>query len=326
MKLSLIIPVYNGGQFVANLGDNILKLHQAVEGIEFIVVNDGSTDNTSEQLHAFFDAHRHLNLAYQLINRENGGVSSARNEALKHAGGEYVMFMDHDDNIDAEKLVVLLEKMQHTPVDLLQFNCGARYSADDRVLNLEQYMVDFPFVSYVWAYIYKRSIIRQHGMKFTVGMKYLEDGLFVLDYLLKADKVMVSNSRVYDYVENPASAMRAKRTPAQSQKFLDDIGLAVREYSRMVGISKLPAVDTRVKEIRDSFLFIYIMNMLKLNISREELFGRLQACGYDFKLANYPSKFNNRAQVRVLCSLFRSKVSLGLLARTNVLNLIKSAA
>lgn len=109
-SLSLIVPIYNGGDFIDNLTGHIVRLHQAVAGIEFILVNDGSTDTTSRQLHAFFNNHAHLNLNYQLLEQENGGVSSARNLALQVAGGEYVMFMDHDDNIDVDKLAPLLKK------------------------------------------------------------------------------------------------------------------------------------------------------------------------------------------------------------------------
>ncbi len=326
MKLSLIIPIYNGAEFVANLGANILKLHQTVSDIEFIIVNDGSTDQTSAALHAFLAEHSESGLNCRLFEQANGGVSSARNLALEHVRGEYVMFMDHDDNIDASKLAELLVKLYPSQAELLQFNCDERFPAYGQIISLSDYMVDFPFLSCVWSYVYKRSIIREHNLRFTVGMKYLEDGLFLLDYLLKIDKVMVSNSQVYDYVDNPASVMRAERSHAQNQKFLDDVDLAVRGYSNMIGVHPSAAVDTRVKEIRDSFLFIYIINMLKLNVPNEELFARLQACGYDFKLADYPSKFNNRLPVRVLCSIFRNKPLLGLFARSQAFNLVKSIA
>lgn len=326
MKLSLIIPIYNGAEFVANLGANILKLHQTVGDIEFVIVNDGSTDQTSAALHAFLAGHSQSGLNCRLFEQANGGVSSARNLALQHASGEYVMFMDHDDNINAGKLAELLGKLSQSGADSLRFNCLAQYPANDQVFGLEKFIVDFPFSSYVWSYVYKRDLIVEGNLRFVEGMKYLEDGLFVLAYLLKTQTTMVSNHAVYDYVDNPDSAMRAKRTEAQNRKFLDDIGLAVRGYSDMVGTHPSAAVDTRVKEIRDSFLFIYIVNMLKLNLPNEELFGRLKACGYDFKMANYPSKFNDRLPVRVLCGIFRNKPLLGLFARSHAFNLVKGAA
>ena len=185
-SLSLIVPIYNGGDFIANLTDHIVRLHQAVAGIEFIIVNDGSTDTTSRQLHAFFNNHAHLNLNYQLLEQENGGVSSARNRALQVAGGEYVMFMDHDDNIDVGKLAPLFEKMCDSGADLVQFNCPDHYRGDDKVFGRDEYLADFPFFSSVWGYIYKLDIIRDNRLQFIAGMKYLEDGVFLLQYILKS--------------------------------------------------------------------------------------------------------------------------------------------
>jgi glycosyltransferase involved in cell wall biosynthesis len=324
-SLSLIVPIYNGGDFIDNLTGHIVRLHQAVAGIEFILVNDGSTDTTSRQLHAFFNNHAHLNLNYQLLEQENGGVSSARNRALQVAGGEYVMFMDHDDNIDVDKLAPLFEKMRASGADLVQFNCSDHYHGDDNVFDRDKYLIDFPFFSSVWGYIYKLDIICENRLQFIVGMKYLEDGVFLLQYILKSRRIMVSNSRIYDYVDNPDSVMRAKRNAAQNQKYLDDIGRAVREYSDLAGQPAEAAANTRLKEIRDSFMFIYIVNMLKINVPQQELLQRLQAVDYNFKLANYPSKFNNRLPIRLLCHVFRSKRLLGLFSSTNALNKLRHA-
>lgn len=109
INVSLIVPVYNGGNFVAGLCRHFAGLHKAVEGIEFIVVNDGSTDDTSAQFKQFFNEHPELQA--QLIDTPNGGVSRARNIGLSKVRGEYVMFMDHDDNIDPPLLTGLVEKM-----------------------------------------------------------------------------------------------------------------------------------------------------------------------------------------------------------------------
>ena len=72
-------------------------------------------------------------------------------------------------------------------------------------------------------------------------------------------------------------------------------------------------------------MFIYIVNMLKINVPQQELLQRLQAVDYNFKLANYPSKFNNRLPIRLLCHVFRSKRLLGLFSSTNALNKLRHA-
>ncbi|OSI35050.1 glycosyltransferase [Neisseria dumasiana] len=323
MNLSFIIPIYNGGKFIENLGSNIKNIHQAIDDVEFIIVNDGSTDDTSEKLHRFLNDHPEISARCRLIECENGGVSRARNQALDQAVGRYVMFMDHDDNVDAVKLGGLFNSLCVQDADILHFNCRYPVSGHRQTVDTNRFMVDFPFVSYVWGYIYRRSLIENIGLRFNENMKYLEDGLFVLAYLFQTDKIMVSDEQVYDYVDNPDSAMRAQRSDAQNKKFLDDVSSAVKGYTELAESRSNSPVYSRLKEIRDSFLFIYIVNMLKLNLGKKEFFSRLQNVGYDFKMANYPSKFNNRLPVRMLCGLFRSKPLLNLTLQTGAFNLLR---
>ena len=319
ITVSLIVPVYNGGKFAAGLCRHFAGLHKAVEGIELIVVNDGSTDDTSAQFRQFFNEHPELQA--QLIDTPNGGVSRARNIGLSKVRGEYVMFMDHDDNIDPPLLTGLVEKIKRSDADMLQFNVDARYPAnEDEVIGLADYMDRYPFWSCVWSYIYKRSLLEKAGLKFIEGMKYLEDGVFLTDYLLQCQTVIASNTVVYDYVDNPESAMRSKRTPEQTKKYLDDIGLAVREYTRLLATpGQPPKVVRRLLEIRDSFQFIHLVSMLKSGVSTDELFRRLEENGYDFRMAGYPSKFNRRRDVRLLCHVFRSRLLLKLLAASKIM-------
>ncbi|MCP1660351.1 glycosyltransferase [Neisseria perflava] len=320
MNLSFIVPIYNGSRFIDGLGQNILDFHQAVEGVEFIFVNDGSTDDSSEKLRQFLAEHDQSGLTYKIIDTANGGVSRARNTALAVATGDYAMFMDHDDNIDAAKFAGLWRQFVQSGADLMHFGCNEKYPAGDKVFTRDEFITDFPFMSYVWAYVYRRSLMEEPKLRFTEGMKYLEDGVFLLDYILRTQQVFVSNQKIYDYVDNPDSAMRAGRNPEQNRQFLDDIGLAVRSYNRLAATPAPAAVQKRLREIRDSFVFIYIVNMLKTRTDRKTLFARLNEAGYDFKLADYPSKFNQRRQVKVLCALFRSRCALSLLAKTGLLN------
>ena len=190
----------------------------------------------------------------------------------------------------------------------------------NEVIGLADYMDRYPFWSCVWAYIYKRNLLEKAGLKFIEGMKYLEDGVFLTEYFLQCKTVIASNTVVYDYVDNPESAMRSKRTPEQTKKYLDDIGLAVREYTRLLATpGQPPKVARRLLEIRDSFQFIHLVSMLKSGVSTDELFRRLEENGYDFRMAGYPSKFNRRRDVRLLCHVFRSRLLLKLLAASKIM-------
>ncbi|QEY23311.1 glycosyltransferase [Neisseria animalis] len=312
---SLIVPVYNGSRFIDNLIRNLSALHGAVADTEFILINDGSTDDTSERLNAFLQTAQARALNVKLIETDNGGVSRARNIGLAAATGRYAAFMDHDDNIDAPKLAALLEQAAEIRADLLHFNADSRYMPSAKTLRRDSFLTEVPFTSYVWAYVFKRELLVRHALRFDENMSYLEDGLFVLGYLRYADSILASGQQVYGYTDNPQSVMRAKRTAAQNQKFLDDIGAAVRGYSKLSeDFQAVGDTAKRLREIRDSFQFIHLVNMLKLGIGRQELFERLQAAGYDYALRDYPSRFNKRFAVKILCMVFRSKAALGILA------------
>ena len=88
-KYSIIIPLYNKGDYIVNTVQSVLQ--QSFSDFELIVVNDGSTDNGPELLKEIEDAR------LTLINKENGGVSSARNLGIAKASGEWITFMDADD-------------------------------------------------------------------------------------------------------------------------------------------------------------------------------------------------------------------------------------
>jgi glycosyltransferase involved in cell wall biosynthesis len=99
-ELSIIIPVYNGQNYIADCVNSVLN-QQNSEKYEIIIINDGSTDNTSEILGSFARANKNISV----INQKNSGVSVARNTGIDAAHGRYISFVDCDDmvglNLDA---------------------------------------------------------------------------------------------------------------------------------------------------------------------------------------------------------------------------------
>ena len=92
-SVSVIIPFYNGQDFVSGAVENLKN--QDFCDFEIILVNDGSVDNTAQELENV--KQKNLNLDITIINKENGGVSTARNKAIDIAKGEWICFVDDDD-------------------------------------------------------------------------------------------------------------------------------------------------------------------------------------------------------------------------------------
>ena len=95
IKVSIIIPVYNGSNYVNLAIDSALR--QTYKNIEIIVVNDGSKDNTLKILKQYGDK-------IKLIDKENGGVSTALNLGIKNMTGDYFSWLSHDDLYYPEKI------------------------------------------------------------------------------------------------------------------------------------------------------------------------------------------------------------------------------
>ncbi len=104
--VSVIIPAFNSERFIKETLDSVL--HQTYKRLEIIVVDDGSTDNTAQQVEGY-----HSSIRY--VRQDNAGVGSARNAGLRHASGDYIAFLDHDDLWLPEKLNTQLSAAARHP-------------------------------------------------------------------------------------------------------------------------------------------------------------------------------------------------------------------
>jgi len=125
MKISVVIPVYNGGRFVADAVESVLE--QTYDNYEIIVVNDGSTDDTEEILKPYMDR-----IVY--IKTANSGVSSARNTGIMNARGAYVAFLDQDDVFHPERLKVTVEYLDAHPEAAMVYTSAQRMFMDGTLL------------------------------------------------------------------------------------------------------------------------------------------------------------------------------------------------
>lgn len=119
--VSVIIPAYNQGHFLAEAVDSVLA--QTYTEVEVIVVDDGSTDNTVDVAQAYTDPR------VRYVYKENGGLSSARNEGLRHAQGAYIAYLDSDDCFLPDKLTILLGAIAREPE--LGFVAGQTIPVDE---------------------------------------------------------------------------------------------------------------------------------------------------------------------------------------------------
>ena len=112
-KVSVIVPIYNVEKYLSKCLNSIVG--QTYENLEILCVNDGSPDNSGEILRIFAERDNRI----RIINKENGGLSSARNAGIKEATGDYIVFVDADDWIDFETIETAVKATEEDGVEMV---------------------------------------------------------------------------------------------------------------------------------------------------------------------------------------------------------------
>lgn len=140
-KVSVIIPIYNVEQYLPKCLDSIVG--QTYKNLEIICVDDGSPDNSAEILHAYSEKDDRI----IVVHKENGGLSSARNEGIKIATGDYTVFVDSDDWIDTETIEAAVNATENDGVDMVMWGYTREFKSKsyekrifdgDRIFNEEE--------------------------------------------------------------------------------------------------------------------------------------------------------------------------------------------
>lgn len=189
-KLSLIIPCYNAGSYLDKLLDCLAP--QITDEVEVIVVDDGSSNKYTTD----YDFVR-------VIRKENGGVSSARNEGIDNSNGEYLAFIDADDLVSSKYVATILETLKRGKFDYLNLSWKAIPSGMEYKIESEE--DDFPFYNRsVWNRVFKREIIGK--TRFNTSKSFGEDSEFLKNVIKSNLKKTYISEIMYLYnTETPNS-------------------------------------------------------------------------------------------------------------------------
>lgn len=190
--ISIIIPVYNAEKYLERCLQSIIS--QSYQDLEIILVNDGSLDNSLNICHSF----SHKDKRVKVMTQTNSGVSSARNNGLSRAKGEYVMFVDSDDYMLPGMCEMMVNTLESKGADCVI--CGTTETwgglwapaEDVDYSDLASFKMDFvkhlrtELLSPPWNKIYKRAFIT---MDFDTSVSFGEDLMFNLNYFNNCNKI-----------------------------------------------------------------------------------------------------------------------------------------
>lgn len=233
LRLSLIIPVYNVEQWVGRCLESCLNQDITKDDYEIIVVNDGSPDCSVERVQEVQTAQivQEGKTNIRIIDRENGGLSVARNTGLKEANGEYVWFVDSDDWIEPNVLRNLLEEINKHHLDVLGFNLYRSYpdgkkdnypisfEEDRRVYRGEEFICKVGMPPAAWAAIYRRDFIIKNNLLFMEGILH-EDQEFTPRAYYLAERIEYTNQWIYNYFQREGSIMKSRNTEKKCKDLL----------------------------------------------------------------------------------------------------------
>lgn len=312
-KVSIIVPVYNTAKYLNGCIKSLL--HQTLEDIEIILINDGSPDESESIIKKYKDKR------IKYISKKNEGIGKTRNLGIDSATGEYISFIDSDDYVEPNFCETMYEKAIKDNCDIVICDYY-----EDRFDGLKE--IRFPtfpdsslkenpnIISMVnlgpCNKIYKRNLFKNKDNRFVENLKY-EDAPLVVKLLLSAQKIGKVDECLAHYVihENSETTIRDERI-FDIIKITDIMVNDLKKYDymhdAMVNIAVMVLTDYTIQQryINDSELRNKFIDMA---------FDYLDELDSNWKDCNYLKKFSwlkrkiksSKILTKVYCSIYNKK-------------------
>jgi glycosyltransferase involved in cell wall biosynthesis len=269
-KISVIVPVYQVEEYLALCLSTIRN--QSFRDLEIICVNDGSTDRSTEilQMSAAVDSR------LKIIDKPNGGLSSARNVGIASATGDYLMFVDSDDMLTKRACATVLEAFEEHTADIVTFGAhcypeGSGYpwlndclSPQDAVYDAFDTRILFEEKSrpYVWRTAVSRSFLARTGLLFDEDVAFGEDQVFHFLAYPQSTKTVFLADKLYEYRVLRKDSLMADRHAEVLKKIRDHL-VIVEQI--IVGWKALGLLETHAPVLLD-----WILEFLAFDINAQD--------------------------------------------------------
>lgn len=220
--VSVIIPAYNADMYLEECVRSLLC--QTHTNYEIIIIDDGSTDNTYSIGKRLSSESENVKLFCQ----ENKGVSIARNVGMQKAKGEFYVFVDADDIVAPQYIETLVACIKKAELGMVGFTSEREKLAKDGNIDviynsasnmIEDILCGTNYDGYLWNKIFQRKIIENNELRFRENIVVWEDMLFVLEYLKKCNRIVISNNKLYYYRYREGSAVNNTRIDKYRSKY-----------------------------------------------------------------------------------------------------------
>lgn len=227
--ISIIVPIYNAEKYLNKCIKSLIN--QTKEELEFILVNDGSTDSSEEIIKTYKDKR------IKYFKNKNQGIGKTRNFGIEKATGKYIMFLDSDDYLREDACQILYEKAETEKLDLVIcdfYRVEEENDFQEKIIIPEfknttlkenkNLLLDVNLAP--WNKLYKASFLKKNKIKFVENLKY-EDAPFVVEAMDKAKKIGQVSECLNYYIIHKNS-----ETTVRDKKIFDIIEIVdkIRKY------------------------------------------------------------------------------------------------
>lgn len=315
-KISIIVPVYNSEQFVAETLDSLLG--QTHADLEIICMDDGSHDGS----HAILDAFAQRDKRVIVFSQQNQGVSIARNEALNHATGDIVMFVDADDTLlpNACELVASVFENEHPEVLTFGLACDPPEAAPASLRReltppcktYNGFQSQLLFKDHARPYACRtalsRAFIDREDIRFEPGIALGEDQVFYFAVYPFSKKTMLIPDKLYIYRMNDASATHASTDGRQALlKKLDQHLMVIEAILRLW--SKRDMKEFCAEELLEWCLDFTMLDIGKLPpADQQAVYSRLMS-GLDAYFPQATERYAKRTPTKACLADIRHALS-----------------
>lgn len=243
-KLSILVPVYNVEKTIERCVNSLLNQNLDRNEYEVILVDDGSTDNSLSVIQEHYGFEQNL----KVFSKPNGGLSSARNYALAHAEGKYIMHVDSDDFLESNVIGDLVGIAEKDNIDLLFFY--GKKIPKNRLINVQKFnlfeiytgeyiLLNGMRVSSVWCNLYSHSFLKKVGIQFYDRISH-QDVEYNYRLYPFAERVMFTDIVAYNYDVAGESISRTRNPKKIEKNYLDNLVVAhnIKEFAKSAEISE----------------------------------------------------------------------------------------
>lgn len=238
-RLSVIVPVYNVEDYIDRCLESLAC--QSLSDIEILCVNDGSTDGSPEHLHKWADRDSRI----KVLNKPNGGLSSARNAGIAEASAKYVCFVDSDDRLYPNACEDIVRMMDESDVDVLTFGAtcvpGEAVTSwlydvlSPRNITYDGFDLDILFKEssrpFAWRMACNADFLRKNRILFDEDVRFGEDQIFCFAVYPRSSKTRFSSMKLYEYLAARPGSLMDRMNADVCAKMLEHVNIVEHIFS-----------------------------------------------------------------------------------------------